>query len=170
MIDNRIVPWRLAEALLSKSGAHLASLMLAGFRTLVDRAMEELARRGHPDFRPVHEYALLAIEAGAASASDLGRSLTVSKQAAAKTIATLERRGYLSVGADPEDARRKKLEVTQKGREVMRMGAAIFDELRADWARAIGEDRLDALEADLEKLVGPSPLRFDTAGWMAGDR
>lgn len=143
--------------------------MLAGFRTLVDATMAELTRRGHPDFRPVHEYALLAIEAGAASASDLGRSLSVSKQAAAKTIATLERRGYLSVETDPEDARRKKLQVTDRGRQVMRMGAAIFDELRAEWAKAIGEERLGALEDDLEKLVGTSPLRFDTAGWMARD-
>lgn len=151
---------------MSGSGAHLASLMLAGFRTLVDATMEELTRRGHPDFRPVHEYALLAIEAGAASASDLGRSLSVSKQAAAKTIATLERRGYLSVELDPEDGRRKRLEVTDRGREVMRMGAAIFDELRAEWAKTIGVERLDSLEADLEKLVGASPLRFDTPGWM----
>lgn len=155
---------------MSGSGAHVASLMLAGFRTLVDAAMVELTRRGHPDFRPVHEYALLAIEAGAASASDLGRSLSVSKQAAAKTIATLERRGYLAIEADPDDARRKKLRVTDKGRQVMGEGAAIFDELRAEWAKAIGEERLKALEADLEKLVGASTLRFDTPGWMAGDR
>jgi DNA-binding MarR family transcriptional regulator len=144
--------------------------MLAGFRTLVDAAMEELARRGHPDFRPVHEYALMAIEAGAVSASDLGRSLSVSKQAAAKTIATLERRGYLSVETDPEDARRKKLEVTAKGKDVMRQGAAIFDELRAEWANRIGERRLDEMEADLEALVGASPLRFDTPGWMTQDK
>lgn len=144
--------------------------MLAGFRTLVDAAMEELARRGHPDFRPVHEYALMAIEAGAVSASDLGRSLSVSKQAAAKTIATLERRGYLSVEADPEDARRKKLEVTAKGKDVMRQGAAIFDELRAEWANRIGERRLDEMEADLEALVGASPLSFDTPGWMTQDK
>lgn len=154
---------------MSRSGAELASLMLAGFRTLVDAAMEELARRGHPDFRPVHEYALLAIAAGAASASDLGRSLSVSKQAAAKTIATLERRGYLSVETDPEDARRKRLQVTDRGREAMRTGAAIFDELRAEWARTIGGERLDSLEADLETLVGASPLRFDTPGWMTRD-
>ena len=32
---------------------------------LTPASVRELTRRGHPDFRPVHEYALLAIEAGA---------------------------------------------------------------------------------------------------------
>jgi hypothetical protein len=48
---------------MSRSGADLALLLLGGFRTLVDAATTELARRGHPDVRPVHDFAIRAIAA-----------------------------------------------------------------------------------------------------------
>ena len=87
-----------------RSGADLALLLLSGFRILVDAATAELAARGYDDFRPSHEFAMRAIIAGADSASDLGRRTAVSKQAAAKTIAVLVQRGYVSSAPDPSDA------------------------------------------------------------------
>ena len=69
---------------MSRSGADLALLLLGGFRPLVDDAVLELAERGHEDVRPVHDFAMRAIVAGADNASELGRRLSVSKQAAAK--------------------------------------------------------------------------------------
>ena len=155
---------------MSRSGADLALLLLGGFRALADAARAELARRGYEDVRPAHDFAMRAIIAGANNASDLGRRLSVSKQAAAKTIAVLQARGYVESGADPIDARRKRLQVTALGFEVMRQGEAIFDELRDQWGRQIGAAQLAELEACLTKLVGPSPVRFDSPGWIAQDR
>jgi DNA-binding MarR family transcriptional regulator len=153
---------------MSRAGADLAMLLLGGFRSLVDAAEAELARRGYEDVRPVHDFAMRAIVAGADNASELGRSLSVSKQAAAKTIAVLQERGFVAVGADPLDARRKRLQVTRRGFAVMREGEAIFDELRDRWARQIGPAKLKTFEKQLSELVGPSPVRLDdTLGWMA---
>jgi DNA-binding MarR family transcriptional regulator len=155
---------------MSRAGADLALLLLGGFRTLVDAAIIELARRGHEDVRPVHDFAMRAIAAGAGNPSDLGRRLSVSKQAAAKTIAVLEKRGYVKSGADPRDSRRKRLQVTALGLEVLRQGEAIFDALRGQWERRIGSAQLADLEAHLTTLVGASPVRFDSPGWIAQDR
>ncbi|PRY43279.1 MarR family winged helix-turn-helix transcriptional regulator [Umezawaea tangerina] len=152
-----------------RSGADLALLLLAGFRSLVDGAMTELAAQGHDDVRPVHDFAMRAIAAGADNASELGRRLSVSKQAAAKTIAVLQDRGYVSRGADPVDARRKRLEVTPLGFEVLRAGEAIFDELRHRWEERIGTAQLEVLEQHLTALLGESPIRLDTPGWLARD-
>ncbi len=152
---------------MSSSGADLALLLLGGFRVLVDDAVEELAERGYEDVRPVHDFAMRAIAAGADNASELGRRLSVSKQAAAKTVAVLEERGYVERGADPLDARRKRLQVTALGFEVMRVGEAVFDEFRDKWKRKIGAKQLDRLESDLATLVGASPVRVDTPGWIA---
>src|SRR5258708_20602655 len=81
---------------MSRSGADLALLLLGGFRSLVDATTAELARRGYEDVRPVHDFAMRAIAAGAGNASELGRRLSVSRQAAAKTIAALQHRGYVT--------------------------------------------------------------------------
>jgi DNA-binding MarR family transcriptional regulator len=152
---------------MSRSGADLALLLLGGFRVLVDDAIVELAARGYEDVRPAHDFAMRAIVAGADNASELGRRLSVSKQAAAKTVAVLEERGYVARGADPLDARRKRLEVTALGHEVMRVGEAVFDELRDKWKRKIGAKQLERLESDLRALVGASPMRIDSPGWIA---
>ena len=72
---------------------------------MVDDAVLEFAERGHEDVRPVHDFAMRAIAAGADNASELGRRLSVSKQAAAKTVAVLEERGW-SHAVYPIDARR----------------------------------------------------------------
>ena len=117
--------------------------------------------------RPVHDFAMRAIASGANNSSELGRRLSVSKQAAAKTVAVLEERGYVARGADPLDARRKRLEVTALGFEVMRTGEAIFDHLRDKWKRKIGTKQLERLESDLATLVGASPVRIDSRGWIA---
>ena len=154
---------------MSRSGADLALLLLGGFRSLVDDVIAELARRGYEDVRPVHDFAMRAIAGGADNASELGRRLSVSKQAAAKTIAVLQERGYVAVEPDPLDARRKRLQVTPLGVEVLRTGEAIFDELRDQWARQIGGGELEKLEKHLADLIGTPAVRFDTAGWMARD-
>jgi DNA-binding MarR family transcriptional regulator len=152
---------------MSRSGADLALLLLGGFRSLVDAAQLELARRGHEDVRPVHDFAIRAIASGADSASELGRRMSVSKQAAAKTIAVLQDRGYVARDVDPADARRKRLQVTERGFAMLREAEAIFDDLRDRWAGQIGADRLTDLEARLRELVGTAPVRLDTPGWIA---
>ena len=151
---------------MSRSGADLALLLLGGFRVLVDEAILELAERGYEDVRPVHDFAMRAIVAGADTASELGRRLSVSKQAAAKTVAVLEERGYVVRSSDPLDARRKRLQVTPLGFEVMRVGEAVFDELRDKWEREIGTKQLERIESDLAALVGASPVRVETPGWI----
>jgi DNA-binding MarR family transcriptional regulator len=154
---------------MSRSGADLALLLLGGFRTLVDAATVELAGRGYEDVRPVHDFAMRAIAAGADSASDLGRHLSITKQSAAKTIAVLQERGYVARDDDPRDGRRKRLQVTARGFDVMRQGEEIFDELRTQWAQKVGAAELETVEALLATLVGSTPVRFDTPGWIARD-
>ena len=134
-------------------GAHLALLLLGGFHSMVDEVVPELDRRGHAGVTPVHEFALRAIAGGADTASVLGRRLSVSKQAAAKTIAALEQLGYVARGPDVADARRKRIAVTPRGHDLMEVGGALFDDVRARWAARIGEHELQQLEAQLGQLV-----------------
>jgi len=131
--------------------------------------MKELSARGYEDFRPAHDFAMRAISAGADSASELGRRMSVTKQAAAKTIEALLGRGYVVREADPSDARRKPLRVTSLGREVLTQGEAIFDDLRRAWGAEVGAAELENLEEVLSRLVGDATNRLDAPGCAAGD-
>lgn len=154
---------------MSRSGADLALLLLGGYRKIIDATVQELAARGFDDVRPVHEFAMRAIGSGADNASELGRRMSISKQAAAKMIATLLERGYVTRDADPVDGRRKRVEVTPLGFEVMRQGEAILNDLRAEWELQLGREELALLEAQLISLVGDSPVRIEAPGWVAQD-
>ncbi|GAB7037746.1 MULTISPECIES: MarR family winged helix-turn-helix transcriptional regulator [Catenuloplanes] len=151
----------------SRSGADLALLLLGSYRNLVDEVVRELAARGFPDARPSHEYALRAIRAGADNAAELGRRLAVTKQAAAKTIAVLTERGYVTSGPHPADARRNQVRITDHGLALMREGEAIFDEVRARWERRLGAAELVRLEGQLAQFVGDAPIDLDAPGWAA---
>ncbi|AWB92299.1 MarR family winged helix-turn-helix transcriptional regulator [Aeromicrobium chenweiae] len=152
-----------------RSGPDVALLLLAGFRTLVDAASSELAELGYEDVRPVHDFALRAILGGADTASELGRRTAVTKQAAAKTIAALEERGYVSREADPADRRRTRVLVTDRGRSMLTDGARIMDGLRDRWEEQVGPVALAAVEDALDALVGLDTVRPSSPGWVATD-
>jgi len=153
---------------MSRPGSDLAMLLLGGFRTLADRATAELIARGYDEVRPVHDFALQAILSGADNASELGRRMSVTKQAAAKTIAALEERGYVAREPDPEDKRRMRLFVTPHGLAMLREGTAIFDDLRREWEERVGAAPLSQVESTLRQLVDESAdYRHHGSGWMA---
>ncbi|MFD9910183.1 MarR family winged helix-turn-helix transcriptional regulator [Streptomyces sp. NPDC059063] len=149
-------------------GYELPLLLFAGFRTLIDRLHAELARQGHPDLRPAYGFAMQAVGVGGASASDIGRRLGVTKQAAGKTVDRLVALGYAERADDPADARRKLVRLTPHGLDALARSAAVFDELRGEWTRALGAERVRALEDDLRAVVAPDAFRLDAAGWLGG--
>ncbi|MFD6417297.1 MarR family winged helix-turn-helix transcriptional regulator [Streptomyces sp. NPDC060194] len=173
-MDNMVDGKKVNQVVESRStpGYELPLLLFAGFRSLIDRLHAELAAQGHPDARPAHGFALQAIAAGGpvgTTASEVGRRLGVSKQAAGKTVDRLAELGYCARADDPRDARRKLVRLTARGGDVLARSAAIFDELRADWARTIGEEGLAALESALRATVPPdTSRRLDAATWLTG--
>lgn len=148
------------------AGFELPLLLFAGFRSLIDELHEELASQGHPDVRPVYGFALQAIGAAGASASEIGRRLGVSKQAAGKTIDRLEALGYVERADDPDDARRKLVRLTPRGLDVLIRSAQIFDQLRDRWAAVLGAQRLAEMESSLRTVVPEAGFPVDVPGWF----
>lgn len=149
-------------------GFELPLLLLAGFRTMIDELHVELARQGHPDARPAYGFALQAVGRDGATATEIGRRLGVSKQAAGKTVERLERLGYVARAGDTVDARRKLVRLTPRGVDVLTRSALIFERLRAEWATSLGERRLHELEADLRTMAPAEGFRLDVSGWFGG--
>lgn len=147
-------------------GFELPLLLFAGFRSLIDQLHAELARQGHPDVRPAYGFAMQAVGRDGATATELGRRLGVSKQAAGKTLGRLEALGYVEPFDDPADGRRKLFCLTPRGTDSLVRSGRIFEELYARWAATLGEERLGALEADLRAMAAPEGFRLDVAGWF----
>jgi DNA-binding MarR family transcriptional regulator len=148
------------------SGFELPLLLFAGFRTLIDALHAELARQGHPDVRPAYGFAMQAIGIDGATASELGRRLGVSKQAAGKTVDRLAALGYAARVDDDTDGRRKLVRLTPRGIDSLVRSAEIFDQLRAQWAATLGQNRLASMENDLRTVVPTDGFRLDVAGWF----
>ncbi|WP_055590784.1 MarR family winged helix-turn-helix transcriptional regulator [Streptacidiphilus griseoplanus] len=148
------------------AGWELPLLLFAGFRSLIDELHAELARQGHPEVRPAYGFAMQAIGRGCTTATELGRSLGISKQAAGKTVDRLEALGYAERVDDPADARRKQLRLTARGIDSLTRSAAIFEELQARWARTLGAERLFALKADLRTMNPAAGFPLDVPGWF----
>jgi DNA-binding MarR family transcriptional regulator len=144
----------------------LPLLLFGGFRSIIDELHAELARRGHPDLRPAHGFAMQAIGLAGATATETGRRLGISKQAAGKTIDRLEELGYASRAEDSADRRRKLVRLTPRGIAALESSAMIFNDIRARWAADLGADRLAALEASLREMVPGDTLRLDVPGWF----
>ncbi|MFD5057030.1 MarR family winged helix-turn-helix transcriptional regulator [Streptomyces sp. NPDC058394] len=149
-------------------GFELPLLLFAGFRSIIDELHRELAECGHPEVRPAYGFALQAIGRDGATASEIGRRLGVSKQAAGKTVDRLESLGYVERVDDPQDGRRKLVRVTPRGVDVLVRSAEGFDRLRAEWAQMLGVERLRALESDLRTMAPADGFRLDAVAWFNG--
>jgi DNA-binding MarR family transcriptional regulator len=147
-------------------GFELPLRLLLGFRTLIDDLHAELGRQGHPEMRPMHGFVFQAIGPLGVTAAELGRRLGVSKQAAGKTVDSLEQLGYVRREADSQDQRQKIVVLTSRGFDALARSARIFEDLRAGWAHLLGAERLRALEADLRTVTGDLTMPLDVPGWL----
>lgn len=139
------------------TGVHFALLLRAAWEAMVAEARAELVQHGHEALTVSNEFAMRQIDGGARTAADLARALEVSRQAAAKTIATLEAAGYVGRSDHATDARRKDLRVTPRGREALAIGAAGFEAAHRRWNRAIGAEQAASVEEALRVLAGQDP-------------
>jgi DNA-binding MarR family transcriptional regulator len=146
-----------------RPGFELPLLLVGAFRELIGNLHAELNRHGHGAARPVHGFALQAIGPDGATVSELGRRLGVTKQAAAKTAAGLEELGYINRRPDTHDARATVLLRTARGEEVLDLSAAIFEQLRRDWVRRLGAERVRTIEDGLAAII------TETSGAKIGD-
>ncbi|GHF72967.1 MarR family transcriptional regulator [Streptomyces mashuensis] len=147
-----------------RPGNALPFLLLTSFRVLIDELHARLAEMGHPDLRPAHGFAMQMISRGG-SISDLGRRLGVSKQAASKTVAGLEKLGYVERRPSALDQRQIDVALTARGVEALTASGEILNQLRDEWADTVGEQEMLLVEDVLARLGGFDGLdRF--VGWL----
>jgi DNA-binding MarR family transcriptional regulator len=81
----------------------------------------------------------------------------LSKQAVNDLLGELERNGYIERHPHPRDGRARIVRLTPRGEELWRTSFDTSRGLEAEWVARIGPDRMAALRATLEDMVGPAP-------------
>jgi DNA-binding MarR family transcriptional regulator len=119
-----------------------------------------LADAGFADIRPPDgDLFRMLYHAGGLTASQIAQFLGVTRQAASKTIDSLERRGYAArerrVGGD---GRERLVRLTDRGRAVRSAAIAIGDEIEAELRRTVGAQVVDDLHLGLDAIVESGAL------------
>jgi len=121
----------------SEADLSLASLF-AGW-ALADELQRRLAADGLGDVRFADGLLFQHLVAGPQTISTLADRLEVTQQAVSKSVADLERRGYVTRAPDPDDARARRVALTDRG----------------DAAIAGGRRHRAAIDAELAERLGP---------------
>ena len=131
----------------------LVRLLSMAVTVALESLHEDLARAGHPNLRPAHGYALHAVSTGVDTASRLAPQLGMSKQGAAKLLQTLVDEDYVELGSAGDDARRKPVVLTRRGRAAVAASVAIQHDIEQRWAAVVGAQRMQILRSTLHQAV-----------------
>ena len=136
----------LADADLS-----LASLF-AGW-ALADALQARLAADGFDDLRFADGVVFQHLVPGPLTIGALAERLGVSQQAASKSVADLERRGYVHRSYDPADARARLVELTDRGVAAIEGGRRHRAALAGELSSQLGPRRVEAARRVLVDVV-----------------
>ena len=116
-----------------------------------------LAEAGCDDMPRNGAYVLAASAREGAQLSQIIRELAVSKQAAGQLIDTLVSRGYLDRSVDPQDRRRLKVNLTERGRAVAAIARSAIERLDERLVKAVGRECIAHARTALKALIGLVP-------------
>lgn len=116
----------------------------------------QVARRGYDDYRIGDAASVRILLRGPVAIGELGRSMGITRQAARKVVADLERRGLAEAEVDPLDGRRRLVALTSEGRDYGRCVIGAIRTLNRSLAREVDPKQLAAADAVLRRCISPS--------------
>jgi len=129
----------------------LASLF-AGW-AMADEIQRRLAAAGFDDVRFNDGVVNQHLVGGPLTIGALAERLGVTQQAASKSVADLERRGYVERTPDPDDARARLVGLIERGRAVIAAAREERAALGTELAERLGERRVEAARRLLLDVV-----------------
>jgi DNA-binding MarR family transcriptional regulator len=130
----------------------IGALLRFAWETVRQRLLEGLHERGYTDLHPAHLTVLQYPPPADVRPLDLAASRRMSKQAMNHLLGQLERLGYLTRREDPLDQRHRRVDLTDRGRAVVRAEREIVLEVEAEWERLLGARRFAQLRSLLAEL------------------
>jgi DNA-binding MarR family transcriptional regulator len=136
--------------------------LFAGW-AMADEVQRRIAADGLEDLRMADGVVFQHLVPGPLAIGELAARLGVSQQAASKSVADLERRGYVLRDADPADGRARHAVLTERGEAAIAAGRRHRAAIQAELAARLGAERVEgarrALVDVLEALGGTAAVR-----------
>lgn len=142
----------------------LPFLLIGSFRAVIDELHDHLRTLGFDDVRPLHGFALQAIDDGI-SITEFARRLGVTKQAAAKTVASMEQLHLVQRHVNPSDTRATVITRTDRADEILSESGRFFARKEHEWQRMFGPEQFAALLDALSALNSSAP-ETSIPGWL----
>ncbi len=120
----------------------------------LEKVFARLREAGFDDLREGHGcvFGFIDLENGS-RLTDLAEGAGLTKQAVGEAVAELERLGYVTRAACPDDGRAKIIHVTDRGREACLTGRRLFAEIESEWADELGADLIAGLREGAERVL-----------------
>lgn len=135
--------------------ADLDLSLLATFAgwALADEVQRRIAADGYDDLRFADGLAFQHLIPEPRTIGDLAQRLDVTQQAVSKSVADLERRGYVTREVDPADARVRRVTLTHRATAAVEAGRRARAELATELADRFGLRRVEAARRLLAEVL-----------------
>ena len=131
---------------------HLGIKLRQAHDTFMAAVFERLAEQGFNDMRPAHAQVFQNLREEGVRLTELARTAGIAPQSMGALVDDLERLGYVERIRDPHDRRAALIRPTDRGRAEVRAARKAIAALERQWARAVGQERFDALMEALDQL------------------
>ncbi len=132
-------------------------MLRSAWTELIDEVFEKLLAAGFEDLRPVHRSILRDLLTSNLRPSELATRLGLSKQAVNDLVREFEANGYITLEADPDDGRAKRIVATDRGWQASETAQASSNAVGRRWAELVGEERYTVFEEVLHAIVTATP-------------
>ncbi len=141
------------DAMVAARTTNLRQMLQAATRRLNIQIAGTLQQRGYTDITATHTMLLSNMTLVHDTVTSISQRANVSAQAVGRLVRELQDRGYMHTVVDGEDARRRPIALTHKGRKLMEASFAILADCEERLVSKVGAESVDVLRQCLESVV-----------------
>jgi len=145
---------RREQARKAQEGRLIGALLRVPYYAVTRLVFQTLVDAGFDDFTYAHLIVFQNIdEKNGSRLTVLAQKSNMTKQSMGYLVTHLKECGYLEEIPDPKDGRAKRICLTERGMNLVRLAIATVRAIEAEWAQLIGQDQMDSLRQILKELV-----------------
>lgn len=138
----------------AQEGRLMGALLRVPFLTIVDRIHAGAVAAGFEDVTYAHLAVFRHIDEQQGSRLiDLAHEAQITKQSMGYLVDQLEAHGYVERVSDLTDGRARLIRLTPRGHALMATARQVVRGVEEEWARYLGQERMDHLRATLADLT-----------------